>query len=223
MKQVVFSLMVSLVFLIGIPVVGIAGDVNINIGVAPPPLPPPPVVVAPEALPPEQFAEPPDVVAIPSGTATVYMVPNTAGLYFYNDYWYRFRGGYWYRSAIYNGSWTYVATPVVPQVIMAVPPEYVLYLPPRYPRIHYYDLHQHWREWDRSRYWQRYDWYKHELRNDVRRDRYKRIETERKKHPQIEGRKPPPGDMRKPKGEGHKPPHEQKEKEGQDRHQREQR
>ena len=40
MKRLII-LMISLAFLIGIPVVGTAGDVNINIGVAPPPPPPP--------------------------------------------------------------------------------------------------------------------------------------------------------------------------------------
>jgi len=216
MKRVMF-LMVSLVFLAGIPVVGIAGNVNINIGITPPPPPAPVGEPAVEALPPEEFAEPPDVVAVPSGPATVYMVPNTAGFYFYNDYWYRFHRGYWYRSAIYSGPWAYVEVAVVPRVIVDVPPEYIYYLPPRYHRIHYHDLHSHWREWDRSRHWDRYDWYRHELRQDIRRDRYRRIELDRKREHRLDGHRPPgdihkkgdghrpPGDMQK-KGDGHKPP-----------------
>ena len=203
MKRVLF-LMVSLVFLIGIPVVGIAGDVNIQIGVAPPP-PPPPVEgeSAEEALPEEEFAEPPDVVAVPSGEATVYMVPNTTGLYFYDDYWYRFHGGYWYQSTFYNGPWNYVGVDIVPRVIVDVPPEYVYYLPPRYHRIHYRDFHSHWRSWDRSRHWHRYDWYRRELRHDVRRDRYNRIRAERRSHHGRDHRRP--GDMRNNRGDHRRP------------------
>jgi hypothetical protein len=205
MKKVIF-LMFFLSFLVVMPLVGTAGDVNISIGLTPPPPPPPEGQPEVEALPPEQFAEPPDVVAVPSGTSYVYMVPNTVGLYFYNDYWYRFNRGYWYRSDIYSGPWTYIGVSLVPQVIVDIPPEYPLYLPPRYHRIHYYDLHRHWRQWDRNRHWNRYDWFRHELRNDVRRDRFRRIETERRRHPRGEGQKPPPRDVRHPRGEGQKPP-----------------
>ncbi len=39
--------------------------------------------------PPVEFAEPPDVVGVPSGTSYVYMVPDTPGFYFYHGNWYR--------------------------------------------------------------------------------------------------------------------------------------
>lgn len=210
MKQGVF-LAVTLFFLLGIPFVCSAGDVNINIGVAPPPPPPPPPPYAegePAVLPSEQFAQPPDVVAIPSEETTVYMVPNTAGLYFYDDYWYRYNGGYWYRATFYNGPWIHIGATIVPGVVVAVPPEYIFYLPRGYHRIHYHDFHRHWREWNRSRHWRRYDWYRHELRHDVRRDRYRRIEMERKTHHRrVEERRPPQHrheDMRKDGRDGRK-------------------
>ena len=250
MKKAVF-LIVSLFLLVGTPFVSKAADVNVNIGLTVPLPPPPEGEPDVEALPPVQFAEPPDVVAVPSGTSYVYMVPNTVGLYFYNDYWYRFHRGYWYWSAMYNGPWIYLEAAIVPRVIVGVPPEYVHYLPPRYHRIHYRDLHSHWQEWDRSRHWHKYNWYRHELRHDVRQDRFRRIETERKRlhrgdhrpprdvrHPRGDGHKPPPGDFHKPRGDGNKPPLgdgrkpkgdrnkpplEPKEQQGQDRSQHEQR
>jgi hypothetical protein len=169
MKQIVF-VMVSLFFVVSMPLVGAAGDVNITIGV-PPPL---------------EFAEPPDVVVVPSGTAYVYMVPDTPGLYFYNDYWYRFHGDRWYRSSIYSGPWVYIETHRVPRFIVDVPPDYYGHLPSGYHRIHYGDLHRHWRTWDKRRHWNRYDWYKREFR-----------EHERRHH----------GDLHRPPHDGHKPPH----------------
>ncbi len=39
--------------------------------------------------PPVEFAEPPDVVAVPSGTSYVYKVPDTPRFYFYRGYWCR--------------------------------------------------------------------------------------------------------------------------------------
>ena len=218
--QYIVYLMVSLFFVASIPFVSTAADVNINIGVPLQPAPPP--GVPPEAPPYEEFAEPPDVVAVPSGTTTVYMVPNTVGLYFYDGYWWRFNEGYWYRSTIYSGPWVYVDPVIVPRVVVDVPPEYVYVLPPRYHRIHYHDFHSHWREWDRSRHWHRYDWYRNELRDDIRRDRHRHIERDREKwrhnkdhrppdvrdghRPRGDGHKPPPGDLHKPRGDGHKPP-----------------
>ena len=59
-----------------------SAQVQVNIGiVAPPPL---------------QFAAPPDVYVVPSGTSYVYMVPNYDGVYFYGGNWYRFYDDYWF-------------------------------------------------------------------------------------------------------------------------------
>lgn len=152
MKKIVL-LMVSLFFVLSVTHVSAGVDVGISIDV-PPPL---------------EFEEQPDVVVVPSGSAYVYMVPDTPGLYFYNNYWYRFYDDHWYRSSIYNGSWVYIQTHRVPRFVMDVPPDYYLNLPPGYNRIHYGDLHRNWRTWERGRHWNRYDWYKREYREHQRR------------------------------------------------------
>ena len=145
MKQIAL-LVVSLLFVLGVPFAGAAVDVDVNIAVPSP----------------MEFAEPPDVVVVPSGTAYVYMVPDMPGLYFYNNFWYRFYEDHWYRSRIYNGRWDYIQTHRVPRFVLDVPPDYYGSLPPGYYRIHYGDLHRNWRVWDRGRHWNRYDWYKRE-------------------------------------------------------------
>lgn len=152
MKQIVL-LMVSLFFVVGMQPVRAAGDVNVSIGLS---------------LPPLVFPAPPDVVVVPSGPSYVYMVPGTPGLYFYNDVWYRFHEDRWYRSNIYAGPWAYVAPSFVPRVIVNVPPDYYRYLPRGYHRIHYGDFRRDWRRWDHQKHWNRYNWYKQEMRHGRR-------------------------------------------------------
>jgi hypothetical protein len=156
------------------------------------------VNVSVEAPPPLQFEAAPDVVVIPSGDVSVYMVPNMTGVYFYNGLWYRNYEGYWFQSPIYNGVWAPIGVSVVPQVIVVIPPEYPRYLSRDYQRIRYNDLNGHWREWDRSRHWNSYDWYKRESRADVRRERFNQIRVEREKR-RPEGIRRPGGDIRSPK------------------------
>lgn len=129
--------------------------------------------------PPVAFAGPPDVVVVPSGTTYVYMVPNTPGFYFYDGYWYRYYRGYWFRSSVYNGRWGYIESSLVPRYVLDVPPEYVYHLPRGYHRVRYNDLHRNWRAWEHGHHWNRYDWFRHELRDDIRRDRYDRIRSDR--------------------------------------------
>ena len=129
--------------------------------------------------PPLQFAEPPDVYVVPSGTSYVYMAPNYDGVYFYGGNWYRLYNGRWFRSSHYNERWDYIETSIVPQVIVVLPPEYIHYVPSGYHRIHYDDLSSNWQSWDQGRHWDSYDWYKHERRDDVRRERYNFIERDR--------------------------------------------
>ena len=145
MKQIAF-LMVSLFFVLGVPFADAGVNVGVSIGVPSP----------------YEFAEPPDVVVIPSETAYVYMMPGIRGLYFYNGLWYRFHRGHWFTSIGYNGSWAYIDTPRVPRVILDVPPDYYRNLPPGYYRIRYGDFNRHWREWEQVRHWNTYDWYKNE-------------------------------------------------------------
>lgn len=218
------SFVVSLSFVFGMLLVDADARVNIDIGINVPPL---------------VFEAPPDLVVVPSGPANVYLVADTPGVYFYDDYWYRFYGGRWFRAAIYSGPWAYVATSLVPVVVVDVPPDYVRYLPRGYYRIHYRDFHSHWRTWDRDRHWNRYNWYKQEVREGERRHRegYKPPRGEHYKpqrggeytppqggehRPAVEGRGAQPGSPQKalgekghkPKGEGQKPKgeHEKKEK-----------
>jgi hypothetical protein len=142
-----------------------SAQVQVNIGiVAPPPL---------------QFAAPPDIYVVPSGTSYVYMVPDYDGVYFYGGNWYRFYNNYWFRSSHYNGGWDYIEPSMVPQVIFVIPPEYIHYVPSGYYRIHYNDFYSNWQTWDHKRHWDRYDWYKHERRDDIRRERYNRIDRDR--------------------------------------------
>lgn len=123
-------------------------DVNISIGV-PPPL---------------AFAGPPELVVVPSGARYVYMIPDMLGIYYYGGYWYRIHDGHWFRAGLYSGPWAPIVRSRVPRVIVNVPPDYHLHLPPGYHRIHYDDVHRHWRSWDKKRHWHKYDWYKQEFR-----------------------------------------------------------
>ena len=184
MKKSIYRMLELIVFfgaLVAISAPQVASaQVQVNIGiVAPPPL---------------QFAAPPDVYVVPSGTSYVYMVPNYDGVYFYGGNWYRFYDGYWFVSSNYNGYWEYIEPSMVPQVIFVIPPEYIHYVPSGYYRIHYNDFYGNWRTWDHKRHWDRYDWYKHERRDDIRRERYNRIDRDRQQrgvqtfHQQQQGR-----------------------------------
>jgi hypothetical protein len=194
--------------------------------VAEAPLPPPSEVGPDQPPPPESgagtvaeappsplgFATPPDVVVVPSGENSVYMVPNTFGVYFFGGFWYRYHRGYWFRASTYNAPWVSISVGVVPGVIVNVPPEYVFSLPPNYYRIHYNEFYGHWRDWDRSHHWNRYDWYRYEMRADVVRERHRYIERERERWRLGQGR-PPTGFVArhpvpgvKPSPVVHKPP-----------------
>ncbi len=134
------------------------------------------------APPPLDVTGPPDVVVVPSEQypdQEVYMVPNMEGVYAYQGLWYRNYGGVWFRSPAYNGIWSPIGVAFVPPVIVSVPAEYALYLPPTYHRIHWYDYHRNWRYWARDRYWQRQNWYRNEMRAEIRRDRMRHIENHR--------------------------------------------
>jgi hypothetical protein len=137
-----------------------------NVGEYKAPLPKPGEAAVVEAPPPPPlgFTTPPDLVVVPSGETSVYMIPNTFGVYFFGGFWYRYHNGYWFRAIAYNAPWVLIPAAAVPRVIMNVPPEYVYSLPPNYYRIPYNEFYRNWREWDRDRHWHRYDWYRHEVR-----------------------------------------------------------
>jgi hypothetical protein len=205
MKQGVF-LVAFLFFVVSMPLLSTAGDVSINIGVA---------------LPPLEFAESPDVVVVPSGESYVYIVPDTPGIYFYDGYWYRTYGDRRYRSTIYRGPWTYISTYRIPRVIIDVRPDYYRHLPFGYHRIHSDDLQRRRRSWNRDRYWNRYDWYKHEVREHEKwrrswpsSEHYRPGRDEHRRGGDIRG---PQGDRNRPGGERYKPGSEKRKPRGDDR------
>jgi len=142
-RSIVF--LVSLFLVVGMSL-GAAAEVNININVPPPP--------------PLEFPAPPDVVVVPSEASDVYLVPGTAGLYFFGGFWYRFNEGYWYRAAHYRGPWVSIYETLVPRPVLVIPPDYILSVPPGYHRIRYGEFHNHWRDWGRNHYWSRQPWYR---------------------------------------------------------------
>ena len=166
MKKIMF-LAVFLLSVIYTPLAGAGVDVNISIGI------PAPLV----------FAGPPDVVLVPSGPAYVYMVPGRPGLYYYNGFWYRFHGAHWYWAHTYDGRWRYIETHLVPRYIINVPSDYYRHFPPRYHRIHYKDLDRQWYRWNKSRHWDKYDWYKREYREYERRRHAKGFQRDIQKPP----------------------------------------
>jgi hypothetical protein len=121
--------------------------------------------------PPLEQGYPPDMVVAPSGNTYVYMAPDYPGVYFYQGGWYRWWNGGWYNAPGWSSGWSRVRFGAVPQVIVTIPPTYVRQFPADYNRISYHDYHSNWKKWDEEHYWHRQEWYRHELRDDVRRDR----------------------------------------------------
>jgi len=114
---------------------------------------------------------PPDMVVAPSANTYVYMAPDYPGVYFYQGGWYRWWNGGWYNAPVWRSRWHRVRFSAVPQVIVTIPPTYVRQFPAHYKRIPYRDYHSNWKKWDKEHYWNRQEWYRHELRDDVRRER----------------------------------------------------
>ena len=142
-----------------------SSGVHVNIDIAAPPI--------------IQFAAPPDVYVVPSGSSYVYMAPDYDGVYFYGGSWYRFYNDQWFKASRYNGDWGYVEPSIVPPVIIALPPEYIHSVPSGYYRIPYNDFNSNWQSWDQGRHWDSYDWYKNESSDAVRRARYNSIDSYR--------------------------------------------
>ncbi|MBF0559053.1 MAG: hypothetical protein HQL08_09765, partial [Nitrospirae bacterium] len=162
MMSKVLCFICLIAFIFGASASSVDAGVNIDIGIALPP--------------PVQFTAQPELIVVPSGAGYVYMVPDMAGMYFFRGVWYRHYKGAWFRASVYNGEWLAVAAATVPVLIMNVPPDYPLYLPQDYYRIQYHDALVRWREWERIRHWNHYEWYKHELNADVMQDRRRAIE-----------------------------------------------
>jgi len=131
----------SLLVLTGFVTQGDAG-VNVNVGIYAP-------------LPAFVVPGPPSVVVIP-GTY-VYAVPDAeVHMLFYHGYWWRPYEGRWYRSARYNGSWTYMRPERVPRAVIDLPPDYHRHLA-HGDRIAHSDMQRNWKSWERDRHWDRHD------------------------------------------------------------------
>jgi hypothetical protein len=111
----------------------LAGDVDIHIGIG---VPPPRVVIP----------APPSVYLIPG--SYVYYAPDVgAQLFFYSGYWYLMDDGYWFRSSVYRGPWTYLPPSRVPVVFLHLPPDYYR-VSPGHKRIPYGQLKKNWKKWE---------------------------------------------------------------------------
>lgn len=154
---------------------GSDADINMDISVSQPP-----------SL---QFAAPPDLIIVPSGAEYVYMVPDMSGVYFYRGAWYRYYENTWFRASVYDGAWAAIAVSAVPAAIVKVPPEYPFYVPEDYYRIKNHDALVRWKEWERIRHWNHFDWYKSESKPDVIEERHREIEKERTGGGHPEGRR----------------------------------
>jgi hypothetical protein len=144
-----------------------------------------------DAPPPIEFDQPPEIAVVPGEQASVYIIPNTFGVYFFDNSWYRFYNGFWFRSSAYNDRWFPIPFKRVPRYILDIPPEYPRLLPRHYHRVRYNEFNREWRNWERDRYWHRQEWYRKELRPETRRERLHHIEREREKWTHNEKLRPP--------------------------------
>jgi hypothetical protein len=184
MKKMAAVLM-GIVMAAAIPAASMAGEVNVNVQVAPPAVAPAPEPAA--EMPPPLEAQNPEMVVVPSGNSYVYMVPNVYGVYFHNGYWFRYYNGVWFRSTVYNSGWVVVRPALVPRVVIGVYPEYAMYLPAGYFRIGWGDFRAHWRGWGYG-HWHGQPWFKSEMR--ARAERHRHIERQRHDWARGQGNRP---------------------------------
>ncbi|HWR73487.1 MAG TPA: hypothetical protein VN604_09975 [Nitrospirota bacterium] len=107
----------------------------------------------------------------------LYVIPGTyvyfaadVDIFFYQGFWYRPHLGGWYRANEYNGPWDVIVTNRVPLVLREVPQTYRR-VPPGSGRLHYNDVRNNWRTWERERHWDRQDERKREQFEERDRDR----------------------------------------------------
>ncbi len=106
------------------------------------------------------FAAPPAVVVIPE--TNVYVVPDLdADIFFYSGWWWRPWEGRWYRSRNYRSDWVYYRS--VPSFYRGIPSGWRNdYRENRWrgrqwnpQRIPHQQLQRNWRNWDRSKHWEK--------------------------------------------------------------------
>ena len=104
-----------------------------------------------EHLPTVIITRTPKVVVIP-GTRYVYFLPDyDEDILFYHGFWYRPYSGGWFRSKGYNGPWKPVRK--VPGQVLNLPPDFRGDAQAG-ERISYRELKKHWRQWEKSGYWE---------------------------------------------------------------------
>lgn len=104
-----------------------------------------------EPLPTVIITRTPKVVVIP-GTRYVYFLPDyDEAILFYHGFWYRPYSGGWFRSKGYNGPWKPVQK--VPGQVLNLPPDF-RGIGQAGERIPYRALKKHWRQWEKSGYWE---------------------------------------------------------------------
>ncbi len=104
---------------------------------------------------------PPPVVALPAPPrhvavihTDVYYYPDAMGTLYYDGYWYRPRGGAWYRAVSYGGPWGYIARHRVPRSVVVIPSGgYGEWRD----RRHGYDDHDDYRRGRQWRRWRHHD------------------------------------------------------------------
>jgi hypothetical protein len=147
--------------MVGIPAVSMA-RVNVDINIALPPL--------------IQLAAPPEVVAIPE--TDVYVDPEVdVDIFFSNGWWWRPWQGHWYRSRDYRSGWAYY--PRTPAFYNGLPTGWRhAYKTHRYKdrdwnyqRVSHEDLQRNWRDWKKTRYWDKQQNQRHEDRRSRGKER----------------------------------------------------
>ena len=146
--------------------------------------------------PPIVFAAPPVVVVIPE--TYVYVVPDYDGdIFFYNGWWWRLWEGRWYRSLNYNSGWGYYRN--VPSFYRGIPSgwrnDYREHRwrghPWNYQRIPYQQVQGNWRNWQKSRHWEKQNtWGVQGLQPQTRSKQQSQKVQPRQSQPQLKEVKP---------------------------------
>jgi hypothetical protein len=91
------------------------------------------------------------------GTYVYYYTENNNDLYFYGGYWWRPWHNGWQRSGRYSGPWNDFRQNQVPMQLTRLPNRWKENIRMS-ERIPYSDVNNHWREWERTKYWDKQNW-----------------------------------------------------------------
>lgn len=103
-------------------------------------------------LPAIRFYATPALVVIPH--TYVYIIPDIGmDILFYEGYWWRPHHGHWYRSKNYDGRWSYIDNRRIPHGLRSLPNDNRHRLSPDYERVHYKDVKNNWKRWEKEKHW----------------------------------------------------------------------